>query len=157
MFRPFLFLCLALFFSSCTQSFIYEKDISFPEKVWNYENKVDFEFEISDTETLYNLYLDVSHATDFSSQNMYVKFYTKFPSNKILSDVVSLELANKGGIWFGSCDSETCNLRIPIQSNIYFEEKGEYTVTIEQFTRTAELQGVKSLGFKIEQTDKKKN
>lgn len=153
----FLLIIPVLLLSSCAQNFIYEKDISLPEKVWTYENKLAFDFEVEDTESLYNLYLDIDHSVDFGSQNMYVKFYTQFPSKKVLTDVVSLELAGKGGIWFGNCGSEMCNLRIPIQSSVFFEQTGIYTVTVEQFTRKDNLPGIAEIGFRIENTGKKKS
>lgn len=150
----FLFLCIC--FQSCQQSFMYEKDISLPENVWNYDNKIEFDFEIPSTEELYNLYLDIEHGTDFKSQNMYVKFYTKSPSGKIVADVVSLEMAEKSGVWLGKCSSEACNLSIPIRSNIFFEENGDYKLTLEQFTRDADLKFVNSIGLKIEKIGAKR-
>jgi len=149
-----LLLSFCFLLQSCSQSFIYEKDISLPENTWAYANKLDFPFEISDTKALQNLYLDITHNTEFKTQNMYVKFHTKSPSGKIVSDLVSLELAEKDGVWFGDCGGEWCDLRIPIQSGAYFDETGTYTLSIEQYTRTESLKGVKSIGFRVEKTDK---
>lgn len=121
---------------------------------WAYDNQLEFPFEVTDTKALQNLYLDLTHSTEFKTQNLYVKFHTKSPSGKIVSDIVSLELAEKNGIWFGDCGSTWCDLRIPIQSDAYFEETGTYTLSVEQYTRTETLKGLKSIGFRVEKTDK---
>lgn len=147
-----LFFCFLL--QSCGQSFLYEKDISLSNNTWAYENQLNFPFEITDTKALQNLYLDITHSTEFKTQNLYVKFHTKSPSGKIVSDMVSLELAEKNGVWFGNCGAEWCDLRIPIQNEAYFEETGIYTLSVEQYTRTDALKGVKSIGFRVENTGK---
>ena len=141
---------------SCGQDFLYEKDLELSESTWTYDNTAVFSFEIEDSSPLYNLYFDLIHAADFKTQNLYVKFYTKTPSGKVTEDLVSLELAGKDGIWFGNCSSEKCSLRIPLQSNAYFAEQGTYELRAEQYSRTPNLAGVHSLGFKIEKTDKRR-
>ena len=150
----FLLLLFCFLLQSCGQSFLYEKDISLAQNTWAYENKIDFPFEVVDTKSLQNLYLDLTHSTEFKTQNLYVKFHTKSPSGKIISDMVSLELAEKNGLWFGNCGGEWCDLRIPIQSGAYFEEVGTYTLSVEQYTRTEALKGIKSIGFRIEKTER---
>ena len=147
------FLSFCFFLQSCGQSFLYEKDISLSNNTWAYENQLDFPFEITDTKALQNLYLDITHSTEFKTQNLYVKFHTKSPSGKLVSDIVSLELAEKNGVWFGNCGGEWCDLRIPIQSGAYFEEAGTYTLSVEQYTRTEALKGVQSIGFRVESTE----
>lgn len=152
--NTFLLLLFCCLLQSCGQSFIYEKDIALPENTWNYENTLDFPFEVTDVKALQNLYLDITHSTEFKTQNLYVQFHTKSPSGKVVSDMVSLELAEKNGVWFGNCGGTWCDLRIPIQSGAYFEETGTYTLSIEQYTRTDVLKGVKSMGFRVEKTNK---
>jgi gliding motility-associated lipoprotein GldH len=150
----FFFLSFCFLLQSCGQSFLYEKDISLSNNTWTYDSQLDFPFEVTDTKSLQNLYLDITHSTEFKTQNLYVKFHTKSPSGKVISDVVSLELAEKNGVWFGNCGGEWCDLRIPIQSGAYFEELGTYTLSIEQYTRTEALKGVKSIGFRVEKTER---
>ena len=152
--NTFFLFALCFLLQSCSQSFLYEKDISLPENTWTYENKLEFPFEITDTKALQNLYFDLTHSSEFKTQNLYVKFHTKSPSGKVVSDMVSLELAEKNGVWFGNCGGQWCDLRIPIQSDAYFEETGIYTLTVEQYTRIEALKGVKSVGFRLEKTDK---
>ena len=148
--NTFFLFTLCFLLQSCGQSFLYEKDISLSDNTWTYENQLDFSFEITDTKALQNLYLDITHSTEFKTQNIYVNFHTKSPSGKVVSDMVSLELAKKNGVWFGNCGGQWCDLRIPIQQNAYFDETGTYTLSVEQYTRTEDLQGVKSVGFRIE-------
>ncbi len=146
---------LSLF--ACQSNVHFEKSYAFEQAIWSHADTLDFTFEIADTTQLFDIALDVEHATDFPMQNLYVQFYTQFPSGLRLSKLVSLELADKAGVWFGSCNADDCRVRIPLQNGAFFNETGSYTITVEQYTRQADLRGVQSLGLAIEKSQASKN
>jgi gliding motility-associated lipoprotein GldH len=141
----------------CGPNYILNKSYDIKDAAWTYADTLNFEIDIKDSLKIYNLYIDIEHATDFSSQNMYVMIHTTFPSGERISEKVSLEMANKGGVWFGNCNSEWCNLSIPIQQGAYFNAIGKHLFTIEQFMRVNPLPGIKKIGFKIEDTGQIRN
>ena len=141
--------------AGCGPNFIYEQEQAVEENTWEYAQPVQFPFDISDTLALYNLYLDVEHNTSYPFQNMYVQMHTTQPSGKKISDIVSLELADKAGVWHGNCGGEWCDLRIHIQKNAYFNEVGTYQLTINPYMRQDSLP-VRSLALRIEDTEQKR-
>ncbi len=141
-----------LFLLSCGPDYILDKTYEIEQQQWTYADTLNFEVNIVDSLKIYNLYLDIEHSTEFPNQNMYVMIHTQFPSGKRISERVSLEMANKIGVWFGDCNSEWCNFRIPIQQGAFFNALGKHTFTIEQYMRVDALPGVKSISFKIEDT-----
>lgn len=150
-------ICLtSLFLISCGKNFIYEKSFPIQNGDWIYTDTLDFNFEIQDTTKIYNLYLDIEHSTDYNFQNLYINIYTQFPSDERIKEMLSIELAAKGGIWFGDCDSEKCYLEVPIQQNAFFDQMGNYIVTVEQYMRKNPLSGIHEISFKIEDTGKVK-
>lgn len=127
----------------------YEKSYSFDNRVWMYDDPRTFSFDIFDTSQIYNLILTVDHTDQFPYQNLYLKTLTKFPSDTIIEQSLSLEMANEAGFWFGECQGANCRLIIPIQSGVHFVESGSYTLDLEQYTRTDSLIGVKGIGLSV--------
>ena len=81
----FLTICL-LFLISCGKDYFYQKDYVIPAEGWTYGNTLDFEVEIKDTLSIYNLYLDIEHTPDYPRQNIYVVIHTQFPNGKKLRE-----------------------------------------------------------------------
>ncbi|HFA47760.1 MAG TPA: gliding motility lipoprotein GldH [Bacteroidetes bacterium] len=141
--------------ASCNGDFIYKKNIKIPGGAWTYEDVLKFDFPIEDTSLTYNLMLDVEHAGDYGFQNLYVKFHTKFPSGEVKTQMVSLELAAKSGIWNGKCSGNSCTVEIPLQTNAVFKEIGEHQISVEQFMRKNPLPGVEGMTLKISPAGKR--
>jgi len=146
----------ALVFLSCGPNLIYNQKFEIPESQWAYADTLDFNFNIPDTTSIYNIFLEVTHSTEFSKQNFYVLIHTQFPSGDRIREQVSLELSNQAGFWFGDCGSESCTLSIPLQEGAYFNQPGDYKITIEQYSRNPKLEGINSLALKIEETSNKR-
>jgi len=143
-------LFIVLFFTACGDNYLMQKEYPLTNNQWTYADTLNFAFEIEDNKAKYNLFVDMDHSPEFANQNMYVNIYTKFPSGKRLKKMVSLEMANKAGVWYGPCGSEWCDLRIPLQFQTTFPDAGKYEITLEQFTRTEVLEGVKAVGMALE-------
>ncbi|GJM32030.1 MAG: hypothetical protein DHS20C18_10310 [Saprospiraceae bacterium] len=133
---------------------MFEEEAEIADHAWSYQDTINFAFEIKDTNRIYNLYLEVDHDMDFPFQNLYTQIYTRFPSGERIKEMVSLELADKTGLWIGDCNNNYCSLNIPIQQGAYFNAAGQYQITLEQFMRQDPLPGVRKLSFKIEDTGK---
>ena len=146
------FFTTLLLLSSCGTGYEYDRQYTFEEGVWAQEDTLDFTFTIGDTLTIYNLYLEVENSTSYNFQNLYTKVYTQFPSGERIEELLSLELADRAGAWLGNCNSESCALKIPIQEGAYFNQAGAYTVTVEQYMRVNPVEGVRSMGFMLEDT-----
>ena len=154
--RLFFFLAFLIFLSSCDSNILFEENHEISNQNWSHADTLNFKFGIADTTEVINLWLDVEHSVDYSFQNLYVQIFTKFPNGMRHQDLLSLELADKTGWWFGKCDSEMCRTSIMIQEHIYFPEEGDYEITLKQFMRVDPLEGVKNFGVRIERTGEKR-
>lgn len=149
--KIFLFLLPILLFS-CGKSYLYNEEIAIRNEAWTDADSLNFQFHIPDTSKIYNILLDVQHSPAYAFQNMYVEIYTAFPSGERIKEMISLELANRAGAWYGDCGSSSCTLEIPIQEGAFFNQAGAYEITIKQFMRKNPLKGVQGMGLKIEDT-----
>ena len=145
---------LLLGWYACGETFVYQEKVVLPEEGWTYPDSVTFSFPISDTISIYDLVLEVEHHPDFAWQNMYVKIHTDFPGGKRLSEKVSLQLMDpEKATWYGKCRGDRCKVELSLQRNTYFQETGEYTLTLQQFMRTSPLEGVHSIGLAIQKVN----
>ena len=147
---------VTLLLASCGPDVVFDQSYDVPEAHWTYADTLDFELEVTDTLAIFDLFLNLSHAVDFPNQNLYVQLYTQFPNQERMQKLVSLELADKAGDWYGRCGSEWCELSIPIQEDAFFNLPGAYRITLEQFSRTDTLAGIRRLGIQLIDTGKKR-
>ena len=141
---------------SCTYSTVYEEMHQLPNYGWTYAEPLAYPFQIEDTTAYYDLWLDLKHRPDLPYQNLYVQITTTYPKGQTATDVISLELADRTGRWYGNCSSDACALSIPLQRETFFDQSGVYHLQIEQYTRTDTLPALKAFGLRIEGTGKKR-
>lgn len=152
----FILLFFLLSLAACGPKYAINKKYDITGGTWTYADSIRFAFDIADTLSLYDLSLGVKHSTSFGYQNLYARISTQFPDGTRLSKPLSLELADKAGIWQGDCNSKTCTIEIPIQEGAYFNQPGKYVITIEQFMRDSVVNGVQSVTLKVAETTKKR-
>ncbi len=144
--------CLAIIMAGCGNNYEYIQKYTIDNNSWNYQDTLNFNFNIIDTNRIYNLYLEVEHESSYAFQNLYTQIHTKFPGGERLDETLSLELANKAGNWLGDCSGSSCALLIPIQENAYFNAAGDYEITLEQYMRENPIKGITSISFYLEKT-----
>ncbi|MFM7154558.1 MAG: gliding motility lipoprotein GldH [Bacteroidota bacterium] len=141
---------------ACQDSFIYKEKKSIPNNSWAYSDTLEYVISIADTSALYNLYAEFEHADSFPTQNLYLKLYTTFPGGKRIERVRSFDFFDNLGNPAGKCSGGRCTLRTLLQNSVYFNEKGTYKITLEQFTRTSPLPGISGVTLLLEDTGKKR-
>lgn len=139
-----------LFLTGCGKSYFFSETTEIPAQTWTYANIPQFEVSVEDVSARYHLLLDITHSADFPYQNIYLKFHATDPTGRETVTQVSIDFANKGGVWFGDCDDEWCHLEGFLQKNLEFSEAGTYLFKLEQYMRVEALEGIQSVGLKIE-------
>ncbi len=148
--HTFLLLCLMLCcLLHCRENFYFESVKTIGQDQWSYADTLDFDFDITDTTALYDIYLDLQHATEYPYQNIYLQVYTRFPSGKRIQERLPIDFADRTGRWFGRCNTEWCRLRVNLQQDAYFNETGTYTITLEQFMRMDPLPGIREVAVRL--------
>lgn len=149
-------LILPFLFTACGPNYIFDQEFKISEEGWTYADTLNFAVEITDTTSIYNLYLDINHSTEYARQNIYMMIHTQFPSGQRIKERLSVDLANRAGQWYGKCDSESCDLRLNIQEGAFFNALGPHKITIEQYMRIDPLLGVNSIALRIEDTGQRR-
>jgi gliding motility-associated lipoprotein GldH len=150
--RSLFFLMACMVFSACNWTTgVFEKNTAFPEQEWSSSVKPDIAFDISDTVSLYNIYIVVRHTDAYHFNNMYVRATVKEPgaSNTRTGDY-DLQLATNGKGWIGTAMDDIYDARLLIQPKTRFSKQGTYRIMIEQLMREDPLKCVLSAGLRVE-------
>lgn len=142
-----LFVLLIVLCYSCEKQYTFSYLQAIPESGWTYDNILKYDFEIEDTDALYDLYLEIKYNTSFSFQNIYVNVYTGISEDKMNKTQLSLDFSNNLGIWKGDCNAKECTYLLPLQKSIYFEKTGKQFFWIEQYSRTENVKDIQSVRF----------
>ena len=149
--------CAALF-CGCIESPYYQKQHAVPQNSWDYKYMPTFEFEVTDTTSLYNVYFLMRHTEAYPFANIWMNIYTKQPGDTAFSKQrVNVPLAatagpnngqwlgrGMGGIW-------EHKLRITHEGDTaILRKKGKYTFKFEQNMRINPLPEVLQVGLRIE-------
>jgi gliding motility-associated lipoprotein GldH len=128
--------------SSCTNGVLIDEEFSIENGQWQMKDKKSLELVVSDTSSVYQMNIRVSHTKDYGYQNLYVRMFTTFPSGKNEQSITSLELANRDGSWAGNCSADKCSVMLPLQQRFTFPEIGTYRWEIEPYMRMDTVKGI---------------
>ena len=143
----------AIFLVSCGKKYVFDETKNVNGDFWQYKDSLIYAVDIADTAARYDIIATVTHDDAYANENLYVQIGTKFPDGKVQQDLISLELADKTGQWYGD-GSSTIALNIPLQQRAHLNQKGKYTFSFKQYTRTDSLPNIKSIALKLAVAEK---
>ena len=136
---------------SCTTINVFEKNISFRDHEWSNSSRPSIRFNITDTVSLYNLYVVIRHADAYNYNNIWMNIYTKSPGDSVKVQPLDLLLADNIKGWLGTGMDDIFEHRIRITSApVQLKRSGEYQFTFEQIMREEPLQHILNVGLRIE-------
>lgn len=99
-----IYLFLTVILSSCAKENI--EYYSFPEKIWQSDERVKFNINIEDTTCLYNLDFSIRHTTSYAYQNIIFFTHHYYNDVKVSTDTFNIDLADFSGKWYGKGKSD---------------------------------------------------
>jgi len=150
--RAFLCLSAIVVITSCNWTTgVFEKNMPFDNHEWPSSLKPDIVFEISDTVSLYNIYIVLRHTDAYHFNNIYVRATVREPGEeKGRSGDYDLQLATNGKGWIGTAMDDIYDARLLVQPKTRFRKSGIYHITLEQLMREDPLKNVLSAGLRVE-------
>lgn len=143
---PFLLLLLA----SCNDNVLFDENREIEEMSWSLTNLKSFTYQVEDTLTPCNFYLNIRHSEDYAFSNLYLFMRTDFPNGEAARDTMEFVLQDNDGKWKGSGAGTIRDNSILFKKNLRFPLKGEYKFTLEQAMRETDLKGISEIGLRIE-------
>ena len=150
--KLFILLLSALFLVSCgDKNVIFNEVKSIPNETWSADNPVQFSFDISDTNTVFDVELMIRNATSYEWANLYTFVEIESPDKLVNVDTVEILLADKSGKWLGNVSGSLVTTNQTLIYHKRFPGKGNYKLNFFQAMRQPELKGVSDIGITIKQ------
>ena len=146
-------LIITFSFTACARLDVFEKNTSIPGYQWQYNFQPGFDFTITDTASLYNIFIVLRHNDAYRYNNIWLNVGTQFPGDSISKyQRFDLQLGTDAKGWEGTGMDDIWELRKPLTSGPakYFKKPGLYHFTIAQVMRESPLANVMSVGVRVE-------
>lgn len=137
---------------SCVNIDVFEKNVSIPNQEWSSSFRPEIRFEITDTTSLYNIYVVLRHTNAYRYNNIWLNIYTQSPADSVHKERLDLRLATDDKGWLGSGMDDIFEHRILVNRGqpLRFPRAGEYTFRLEQIMREEPLLHVMNVGIRVE-------
>jgi gliding motility-associated lipoprotein GldH len=118
---------------------------------WPTAVKPDIAFTITDTLSLYNIYIVLRHNDAYHFNNLYVRATVIEPGETLpkTGDYDLLLATNEKG-WIGTAMDDIYDAQIIIQPKTRFRKAGTYHIIMEQVMREDPLKNILSVGLRLE-------
>ncbi|NOX48906.1 MAG: gliding motility lipoprotein GldH [Chlorobi bacterium] len=151
-----LFAVAILLLISCSDQKVFEQYHKFEKFSWNRFEFVDFETQIEDTESEYDIYLNLRHLPEYPYRNFDFNFTIYTPSGEMRTSNYEIKLYDNQGNRLSECLGDYCDMKIPVRKGFRFSEPGTVKFEIENRMTKLETPGVMEVGLIIEKSEKRK-
>jgi gliding motility-associated lipoprotein GldH len=146
-----LFLCFFLF--SCKQGVIFNDYTRIGEtEGWGRNIPIKFNVDIKDTNSTYDIYVNVRQATGYPYSNLFLQLKTTYPNTTNYTDTLECILANERGEWLGDGAGDLWDNKILFKKNVKFHQIGQYSFTYTHGMRLDPLPLILDIGMSIEKS-----
>ena len=137
--------------SACDTNRVFEQNTDFPNYSWDVQQKPAFTFAIEDTAARYDVYFNVRHASAYGFYNLYVKHTLSGPGGPVGQPLLHqmLLMDPKTGEPKGSGTGDIYDIQLLALPKQHFAKPGNYTLTLEQYMRQAQLPGLMAVGISV--------
>ena len=144
--------------TGCDPNQVFEQNIDFPNYSWDVQQKPAFTFAIEDTAARYDIYFNVRHASAYGFYNLYLKHTLTGPAGPVGPPLLHqmLLMDSKTGEPKGSGTGDIYDMQLLALPKQHFAKPGNYTLTLEQYMRQAQLPGLMAVGIRVARHEEKK-
>jgi gliding motility-associated lipoprotein GldH len=144
-------ICLVL--ASCKPMDAFEKNVPIPGHKWESSFKPLINFDITDTTSLYNVYIVIRHKNAYEFNNIWLRGTVQQPADTAQKSLqYDLKLANDETGWLGKGMDDIFEHRILIQPRTRFNRSGQYSFKLEHIMRQDPLLHIMNVGLRVEKT-----
>lgn len=148
-----LIIAFAATLAACNDGALVDRYHELPEDGWHYEHTVTDTFVVEKPGHYHQIYANLRVSGDYPYANIYLKLNITKPDGTQKSEILTVPLAAKSGKWLGSGLGDAITFQTPILHRKYLDQKGKYTIEIEQNMRLETLANILSTGIRVEQQE----
>lgn len=128
--------------------------------VWERQDVKTFVWDVQDTLTANNLFMNVRVNNEYPFSNLFVISKLYKPNSEIVIDTIQFQMADPNGALLGTGFSDVKESKLWLKENFVFDQVGKHKLTLEQAVRALgdvegvlELKGISEVGFRIEKAE----
>lgn len=141
------------FLLSCNTGKIYEEhNTNFPKFRWDKSNVVEFNPEITDTASNYEITVALRHIFGFNLKSIKIDFEIISPSGEKSLNEYLLSFYNDQGDLLSACAGDFCDFEQLIEDNFKFKETGAYQINIYHRMDVNPIPNIMEVGLIIEKS-----
>jgi gliding motility-associated lipoprotein GldH len=137
------------FLNACTQIELFEKNTPITNLKWQNNFKANGTFNITDTTSLYNIFVVLRHTDAYQYNNIWLNVALQAASDSVNMQKVNLSLGSDVQGWEGAGMNDIWEVRKLIAQRVPLK-KGDYNFSIGQIMRDNPLQHIMSVGLRLE-------
>lgn len=145
-----LYLFLVLFITSCEPIQLYEQTTIYPTHDWSSKQVNNYQFNITDTSSLYKIYFVIRHHNAYHYKNIWLQVNTQSPSDTVVTQTLNLQLADDQKGWLGVGMDDIFDQRIPMNATPTKLKLGLYHFSVHHTMREDPLLGILATGLRVE-------
>lgn len=142
--------------TGCTDNVIYQSDVPVPDGAWSRTFTPEFAFDITDTVSQHDVYIDVRHTGDYPFSDLFLFVDLTGPGGRTMRDTVECLLSDPSGRWLGKGTgfifSDRIQAKVLYKLHNRFPASGRYTMKLEQAMRMEPLPAVIDVGVSVERS-----
>ena len=92
--RIILILVFGVLFISCDSNRVFDEYKSITNNSWSQDHPINFNFEITDTISKNNLFINIRNSNQYQFSNLYIITSINFPNGKKIVDTLQYEMAD---------------------------------------------------------------
>lgn len=143
-------LFIPIMLCSCDRYGVFDSSINIKDEVWNADSVASFRTTITDTLSAHNIYINIRNSTSYPNSNLFLFVTTTSPSEAVLRDTLEVRLANQRGNWLGRGFGRIRDNQVLYKRNVKIPQPGEYTFQVQHGMRSLNLEGMVSVGIRVE-------
>lgn len=146
-----LFFVVLIAGTACNKVDVFEKNVPIKDHRWLAADKPSISFNISDTTSLYNIYVVLRHTDGYRYNNLWLNIYTMAPGDSTVKpQPLDLPLATNEKGWLGVGMDDIYEHRIRISQAPVALKAGNYQFRLEQIMRDDPLEHILNVGIRVE-------
>lgn len=144
-------LFIALFISGCNKNKVYEEHkTNFPQFRWEKSNVVEFNPEIIDNDSNYEITIALRHIFGFNLKSIKIDLEMISPSGEKTMNEYLLSFYDDQGDLLSVCAGDFCDMEQLIEDDFKFKETGEYQIKIYHRMDINPIPNIMEVGLIIE-------
>lgn len=157
MIKKILFSLLFISLISCDSNRVFDAYESVENNTWLENEVVNFDFEIQDTISRNNVFINIRNNKEYEFSNLFLITKIGFPNGTKVIDTLEYEMTDKLGNYLGSGYTDVKQNKLFLKENVRFLEQGNYQFSVEHAMRKNgniqgldSLKGITDIGLRIE-------